>query len=201
MNTNNNNGEMNSQTSTGLGSQPSNQNSDKGEGTLTRNQVDQILRGQGKELEKLKAENAKFKAAEQKRITESEKKSQAKLAEQGEFKSLYEQEVHKNKQLSNQLEEMIDSRKQRLERVNESNIERMKALPKDLQSLIHPTLGIEEKAEQITSLESMLKNEKLRIHGGVGVSNQQETGPLSHEQKMEKWTQMGSRMFDKGVKK
>lgn len=123
--------------------------------------LEKKLRGQGKELTKLRDQLSAIEKEKQER-------EQKELEEQGKFKEI-------NQKLSSELEELrtwkeaqVKLEQERLEKLTSQNEDRLKKLPEALRKLVHPALEPEAKAQQINEVEALLLQKEVKIHGGAG---------------------------------
>jgi len=130
--------------------------------TYTEEEVERRLRGQGKEIERLKADAAKRDAADAKRKAAEDEAERKRLADAGEHKALYEQALVRIASLEGEvsarerrLQEFTERETRRLEAVADANKKALRALPEELRSLVPESLGPDEQSAQIARLAAL----------------------------------------------
>ncbi len=146
---------------------PANTTGDNGVRTYTEDEVKERLRGQGKELERLKAQVEAQQQAEAQRQAEAEAAERDRLAKQGEFKTLAEQAATERDEYKTRYEALAKAETKRLEGMAAANKTRLEALPEHLQALVPPGLDAYAAAEQISKIEALNGVQSpATVHGG-----------------------------------
>ncbi len=151
---------------------------DKAGKTYTEDEHKAILRGQGKEIKKLRAQVEAAEKAETERKEAEEAAKRERLEKQGEFKTLAEEATAERDDFKAKYETLAAAETTRQEGVAKSNKARLEALSEEHQALLPPGLGADAAAEQLGRIEAIAGVQTpVTVHGGLHRGGPQQ--PLS----------------------
>ena len=156
----------------------STQGADDGSGKQTAG-MQAALMAEREKRQVIEAQLAELKAAQ-------EKAAQEAAAKRGEFEKLYNDLKAKHDPLLEQFEALSGREKARIEALEASNTEALKALPEGLRDLVPEGLDPEATAKQIAAVKLLVKDGDTTPRGGINPRTQPKQGETIPKQYLDR---------------